>query len=711
MYRTWLLIALAFLSASALAEDPPAPRRVTLKFGHQEPEPFNTHRWLFSPEVVADKDGTVRLARSTLLADETGATDHQQSESLSDQVWARKIFQTPNYDRQATPRGAELFIYGRPREIALNGNPLDGAKQHESTGWTRVKLPVDAWKTNDTANTFGHYQHEVVLKGGGEVLFEPRERPALSSRSLDGGKTWSADALGPRQASTGEYLVRMRLRRPPREGWIMSPVLDFWNAPAGELAAPAKLLCLRASGELFQGRFATEMGTRSCLIRTGSTPLPNDRHWTGWHPLFESYEPEANVAHHRWFQLRLPVTAAVISFDRSPAIPKAFALEYELRSTDSEPEGRYTVMSSRKAEYPAQTSIPFVYEKPTPRLKHLREKYELDKVIAPGKTEMEQLMLLRHWVRNQWHTAWGNHPAAWMPPWDALQVLGCKDQPDCLTMCTHYACVFTQCCLALGWNARHCILDHHCTAEVWVDQHQKWVMMDSGNSPTRPDCNLHFERNGVPQSALELHLAYRDKKSDGLTVCFTPKRLMDAIASMCRKPPEAHTPGSPRPDTVSIAELKDYPVCGLENYRRYAFPARNNYLTSLYPGELYQGWAEYFHDGYWWVGDDRDDPQLSPEYSKHLPPSRPQDIDWDLNWTRIHLCRTARPGELQVDLETLTPNLERLELASVSGSEWKPTPASFTWKLAAGKNVLRARGVNAWGRAGKPAEITVEWKP
>ena len=43
----------------------------------------------------------------------------------------------------------------------------------------------------------------------------------------------------------------------------------------------------------------------------------------------------------------------------------------------------------------------------------------------------------------------------------------------------------------------------------------------------RPDCNLHFEKGGVPLSARELHLAYTSGKTDGITVHFTPQRLMD----------------------------------------------------------------------------------------------------------------------------------------------------------------------------------------
>jgi hypothetical protein len=324
---------------------------------------------------------------------------------------------------------------------------------------------------------------------------------------------------------------------------------------------------------------------------------------------------------------------------------------------------------------------------------------------------MEQLMLLRWWVRHQCHRGWAAHPAIWIPPWDALSILANRDRPDCLVMCTHYSAVFTQCCQALGWNARHCILDHHCVSEVWVDQHRKWVMMDTGNSAERADVGLHFERKGVPQSALEMQQIHRDGKKDGVTVCFTPLRLAEKIAPLCRPEPAPKEKRPLRPDVIPLAELPKYPVCGIENFRRYAFPARNTFLTTLYPGELEQGESHYFYDGYCWVGDSPDDPKLSPEYSRHLTPARPQDVDWPLNWVRPHLARTATAGELRVDLETFTPNLERLERAGPGEKDaWKETPAAFAWKLQPGDNLLRVRSVNKWGRAGQETRVRVECK-
>jgi hypothetical protein len=170
----------------------------------------------------------------------------------------------------------------------------------------------------------------------------------------------------------------------------------------------------------------------------------------------------------------------------------------------------------------------------------------------------------------------------------------------------------------------------------------------------------------------------------------------------------------PRPDIIPQAELKNYPVCLLDNYRRYAFPPRNTFLDSLLPGELYQGWSEYFYDGYYWVGDSPDRPVTSPEYSLHLDPRRPQDADWKLNWTRIHLSRTDKPDRLRVNLETFTPNFQRFDKEGKSGTvavKKQPCPSSFTWDLQPGVNTLTVRSVNAWEKSGPPAEVSVRWTP
>jgi hypothetical protein len=683
------------------AENSPAPVAKVVGFSAKAADPaLNPHRWLYSPEVVADaKDGAVRLAHSVLIADETGATDFRQTEELSDKTWAKKVFHLES----AEVTQAELFLFGAAGQIRVNGQALSKTEPLISTGFTRALVPPGLLKAGD---------NEVIFLGPGSLLIEPGRKPGRSSKSTDGGRTWSADTLGAKGNQEGEYLVRLRLGRYAPRGSTVSGVFDLWKGPAGEPAQSGQCLAVKGMAALNQGQPA---GTRLVpWLRTGTTPSPDPKTWTDWLALDRDFRPAKEAARHRWAQLKIDL--ATHRPQATPHLPASFELRCDFLADPLPGKDRIVVQEPAGVPPIEMTSVPFVYQEPSPRLKLLRERYQLDQVIAPGKTEMEQLMLLRYWVRNQWHTAWGSDPAAWMPPWDALMILESKDLPDCLTMCTHYATVFTQCCLALGWTARHCILDHHCVAEVWVNQHAKWVMMDAGNSAERADVGLHFERAGVPQSAREMHQAQRTGQTKDVVVCFTPAKLLGQIAARCRPEPAAKAKRAPRPDTVALAELPQFPVCQLDTYRRYAFPGRNDFLTSLFPGELYQGWSHYFYDGYWWVGDSPDEPAISPEYSRQLSPARPQDIDWSVNWTRIHLARTANPGELQVDLENLTPNLARLEQVAGNGAKapaeaWKATPAHFVWKLAPGVNVLRARSVNQFDRPGIEASVRVEWKP
>jgi hypothetical protein len=703
------------------AEDKDAGRtRVVRKFSLEEKDSvFNPAFFIFSPEVVQDRwNKAVRLARSVLVTDEIGATDWHQTETLSAQVWAKKVLVVDLGNETQD----ELFVFGTVKEVEINGKKLRESKPLVSTGWTRVPVP-SGWLVDG--------ENEVVFKGGGSLLIDPSRPSGRSSKSSDKGKTWSTRTLGAKNNLQGEYLVRLRHHGYAPRGWAMTGVIDLWAVSPGAVATPATLHSIEKMPRLQdpkakppkpvwndQRRPGRKPIGNSRLVgwsRTGGTPVPDEINWTQWHRLDQAYSPAKSATRHRWAQLKFELIGDPFS---SPRLPPSFELIYWLRPDNGVHKDKLEVIDPEKRVSPGRPalgSVPFVYQAPSPRLKHLREKYQLDKVIAPGKSEMEQLMLLRYWVRNQWHTAWGSHPAAWMPPWDALVILANKDQPDCLTMCTHYAAVFTQCCVALGWNARHCILDHHCTAEVYVNAHNKWVMMDAGNSAERSDVGLHFERKGIPLSALELHVAQKTGKTKDITVHFTPAKLVAKIAPLCRPAPAAKTKPASRPDVVPAADLGKYPVCGLNNYRRYAFPARNNYLDSLYPGELYQGWSEYYYDGYWWVGDSRDDPKISPEYSRHLTPDRPQDIDWSLNWTRIHLARTAKAGEVHVDLETMTPNLARLEMTGKAGQvgpkDWKPTAARFVWRLQPGVNVLRVRSLNKFDRAGVEAKVEVKWTP
>ena len=57
-------------------------------------------------------------------------------------------------------------------------------------------------------------------------------------------------------------------------------------------------------------------------------------------------------------------------------------------------------------EWIVRSSYEYDFQAPDDFLTELREKYELDDVIGGGRTEFEQMLLLKEWVRNRWDHGW-----------------------------------------------------------------------------------------------------------------------------------------------------------------------------------------------------------------------------------------------------------------------------------------------------------------
>jgi hypothetical protein len=160
-------------------------------------------------------------------------------------------------------------------------------------------------------------------------------------------------------------------------------------------------------------------------------------------------------------------------------------------------------------------SIPVRYESlAAPRLAELRSRENLDAVIAGASDEFDVMLRLKDWVAAQWLPG---TPIPY-PPWDAVTVLDWIRSGVTGGHCGQYSQVLLQALAALGYRARYVELGSidnpyaHFVTEVWSSQFDKWVVLDA-------DFNVHFERAGVPLSALEVHDALtRGELSDVVTV-------------------------------------------------------------------------------------------------------------------------------------------------------------------------------------------------
>src|SRR5262249_53155867 len=146
-----------------------------------------------------------------------------------------------------------------------------------------------------------------------------------------------------------------------------------------------------------------------------------------------------------------------------------------------------------------------------PRIKRIRQEYKIDTIVEGEANEFRRMLKLRHWV----HTRW---PIDNLQKFsgDAFAILE-KAKTGAGFHCTHSMTVQHAVMTAMGYVARDLGVDrdheslgrsvHHGVNEVWSNQYAKWVILDA-------KYDVHFERGGVPLSALELHERTRSGARD-----------------------------------------------------------------------------------------------------------------------------------------------------------------------------------------------------
>lgn len=157
----------------------------------------------------------------------------------------------------------------------------------------------------------------------------------------------------------------------------------------------------------------------------------------------------------------------------------------------------------RNGQIPGRDSLPLKLQPFTePKLAQLATREQLADLVAGLPREFDQMVRLQDWVNSQWPDGTPDP----YPPWNALTVLDWIRSGRTQGFCAQYSQVFLQSLASLGYSARYIEIGRrenpyaHYLTEVWSNDYNKWVVMDA-------DYNLHFERQGVPLSAQEVHEA------------------------------------------------------------------------------------------------------------------------------------------------------------------------------------------------------------
>ncbi|MFH1071177.1 MAG: hypothetical protein V1794_16280 [Candidatus Glassbacteria bacterium] len=323
-------------------------------------------------------------------------------------------------------------------------------------------------------------------------------------------------------------------------------------------------------------------------------------------------------------------------------------------------------------------------------LTELRTRYHLPEVIAGARDELDAQMRLKHWV---WSKIENGTPT--VEANNALEILE-QAAAGKKFWCSYYAITYTQCALALGWQARKIALDHyhepggvgsrhHGAAEVWSNQLGKWIYMDSQS-------DAHYEKNGVPLSAWEIRAEWLADGGKGVD----------------------HVVGVP-PDTVHKKpaivwwDLKDQDETALFFWLFYTDDystwEENSPSKFIFPQDSANAGRIWYQGG-------KDNLYAHTGYLKKLfhPTQRLGDVYYTVGVVDARL--TLYEGQtLLLALDTWLPDFSHYE-ASLGEGPWQPVaePSALRWPLAKGNNRLALRTVNQAGVAGpvSRAEMVLE---
>lgn len=326
------------------------------------------------------------------------------------------------------------------------------------------------------------------------------------------------------------------------------------------------------------------------------------------------------------------------------------------------------------------------YEQLTsPKFSALRKKYQLDTVFHGEADEFKRILLLRNWIRK-------HIPINDEGPY--------PDDGTCESIldhalngsgfhCGHFMVVqnavmnaygYVTRCLGAGPGGTDGIQNHHGINEIWLNDYHKWFLCDA-------KYNSHFEKNGIPLSALEVRAEYlKNKGAD-----------MVRVKGVERTPVDMDTEFNHNKESFA----RTYVNIEWELYSdKYTAPQTD---TSDDRGILIMYNDDYFKKHVWmWDG--------KPHWAYHTKFMKLVDDQSAIEWTpnTIQAKVTIDKNHASIQLNSDTPNFLTYQVQREAGGKWDDISSPLETKLEGEKNELAFRAVNVAGVAGPVYRMVIK---
>lgn len=327
----------------------------------------------------------------------------------------------------------------------------------------------------------------------------------------------------------------------------------------------------------------------------------------------------------------------------------------------------------------------------SPKFYELRNKFKLDTIFHGEEDELKRMLLLRDWIRKviQISDFESSYPGEGYPEIILEKALNGQG-----FHCGHYMTVqnailnsygYVTRCLGAGPGRKEGPYGHHGANEIWSNKFRKWFLSDA-------KYNHHFEKNGIPLSALEVRDEFLKNKAADITL----------VKGINRLPIKEDEVRNSKGEVIlrsksSFAQTYTWIEWDSLNNRYTNWPENSHELNKL---NMFAD--EYFKKNIWiWDGK----PHWAYNTKFMILVSNRDAIEWTPNTIRSEV--KIIKDNVRVSLYSITPNLKTYQM-KLPGSEWKNVPSTIDVTIEKDVNELMFRAVNLAGVCGPEHKVKVK---
>jgi hypothetical protein len=321
----------------------------------------------------------------------------------------------------------------------------------------------------------------------------------------------------------------------------------------------------------------------------------------------------------------------------------------------------------------------------SPKFNNLINKYRLDTIFKEETDEFKRILLLRHWIKSVIKINDFGDPYPGEGYAEGILDAALNGQGF---HCGHYMIVQNAIMNGFGYVTR--ILGagpgvkggpdgHHGINEIWLNDLNKWFLSDA-------KYDHHFEKNGIPLSALEIRNEYLRNQAADIVIVKGPERITTDIDS----------------------ETGLSKVTNAQTYRWIEWHAYSNIFT-VWPEykELLIVYEDDFSRNNTWIWDGK------PHWALDKPEFLKFETDKDnIYWTPNTIASTSNieGRKCIIRLTSSTPNLKEYQMKETTSGSWQSVGDSIAFNLVMPNYELVFRTVNLANVTGPEHRIVIKRK-